>query len=74
MDPPATALVGFVAVAHVGILAKEMFLWRRPKAYRRLGYNQQQQADKVATLVAPQLSCNGLQGSFLLCLSAERSP
>jgi len=61
----ALALVGLVAVAHVGFLVLEMFLWRTPFGRRVFGTSADD-ADKMATLAANQGLYNGFLAAGLL--------
>jgi len=65
MTPLARALVGLVALEHVGFLVLEMFLWRHPIGLRVFGQTRQQ-ADVSVKLAANQGLYNGFLAAGLV--------
>lgn len=60
MQIVATTAVAFVAFVHIVILVVEMFLWKNPLVYERLGFT-----IDVANQVAPIVKNAGLYNGFI---------
>jgi putative membrane protein len=65
MTVVADALVGLVALLHLGFLALEMFLWTEPRGLAVFG-NTPEQADQMKVLAANQWLYNGFLAAGLV--------